>query len=305
MTEYGRECVNERFAQCVRSRSRTNCPISPWRKLPACGRKPDRKLEAYAIYFSNGADVVHRAGTKQRCQGGRRLGFKGAKELNPLFQNELIQVPPTVEHALDKNLLFCQHLGCAVEEGDYFMAHRPEDDKVVESFLDNECKDRPGPLIYANPAARWQSKHWPAEHWAILADRMAEQGMTLLFCGSGGDLKFTQTITSRMQSRPVVAVGRFSLEQTTALLKRCALYIGLDSGPMHMAALCRVPVVALFGPTHPARVGPHGVAHRIVRAEHLFCLECRKRACDHLSCMHDIKPDMVLEAALSLLNRTE
>jgi len=68
-----------------------------------------------------------------------------------------------------------------------------------------------------------------------------------------------------------------------------------------MAALSAIPVVALFGPTHPARVGPYGVEHRIVRAN-LDCLECRKRTCDHLSCMKSISVDMVYDAAISLMD---
>jgi ADP-heptose:LPS heptosyltransferase len=72
---------------------------------------------------------------------------------------------------------------------------------------------------------------------------------------------------------------------------------------MHMAALCNIPVVALFGPTHPARVGPYGVEHRIVRAENLDCLECRKRTCVHLSCMKRISAEMVYDAAISLMSK--
>jgi len=70
-----------------------------------------------------------------------------------------------------------------------------------------------------------------------------------------------------------------------------------------MAALAGVPVVALFGPTHPERVGPYNVVHRVVRAARLICLGCRKRSCAHLSCMEGITVEMVYAAALQLLQR--
>jgi ADP-heptose:LPS heptosyltransferase len=104
-----------------------------------------------------------------------------------------------------------------------------------------------------------------------------------------------------MGQPPLVAAGELDLAGSAALLKRSALYIGLDSGPMHMAALAGVPVVALFGPTHPERVAPYLVEHRIVRDTSLSCLGCRKRACAHLSCMEGISVEMVAAAARQLL----
>ncbi|MCI5223787.1 MAG: glycosyltransferase family 9 protein [Candidatus Electrothrix sp. AR4] len=158
--------------------------------------------------------------------------------------------------------------------------------------------------MYANPAARWQSKFWPVERWAGLADSLHKQGRAMIFGGGSHDVKYIASIGRLMKTKPIIAAGRLSLPQSTALMQCSALYIGLDSGPMHMAALARIPVVALFGPTHPDRVGPYavrGVEHRIVRAENIECLECRKRSCAHLSCMREISLHMVYDAAVSLL----
>jgi lipopolysaccharide heptosyltransferase I len=240
--------------------------------------------------------------------GGLRLGFEDARELNTFFQQQLIAVPATVQHALAKNLLFADHLGFTVSKDDFYMRCGNNDRQTVQLFLDEHSLARETVLIYANPAARWQTKFWPADHWAELADRFADQGMVMLFGGSSDDADFIETICSRMKTEPVTAAGRLTLPESLALIQRSSLYVGLDSGPMHMAALSAVPVVALFGPTHPERVGPHGVAHRIVRCiepdtgQLLACLECRKRSCSHLSCMKGIAPATVLEQALSLLH---
>jgi ADP-heptose:LPS heptosyltransferase len=108
-----------------------------------------------------------------------------------------------------------------------------------------------------------------------------------------------------MKTEPIIAAGQLTLPQSAALIQHASLYIGLDSGPMHIAALARTPVVALFGPTHPNKVGPYNLSgkneHRIIRAEELDCLECRKRNCSHRSCMQQISPEAVYESALSLL----
>ena len=239
--------------------------------------------------------------------GGTRLGFRDARELNTFFQQQLVAVPTTVQHALSKNLLFADQLGFQTSKEDFYMRCRDTDQQAVQLFLDEHSLARETVLIYANPAARWQTKFWPADSWADLADRFAEQGMVMVFGGSSADTAYIATITSQMKSRAVTAAGRFSLPGSLALIQQAALYVGLDSGPMHMAALSGTPVVALFGPTHPERVGPYGVEHRLVRCidqesgQLLACLECRKRSCSHLSCMKGITPSQVFEQALSLL----
>lgn len=232
--------------------------------------------------------------------GGRRLGFRAAKELNPLFQDQLVAVPAEVQHALAKNLLFCQHLGISAADEDFHLCSCEEDRQAAQAVLQGHGAAGKR-IIYANPAARWQTKFWPVEGWAALADRFHEQGMTVIFGGSRQDADYITAIAKLMRSPAVIAAGRLNLAQSAALISQSVLYVGLDSGPMHIAALAGVPVVALFGPTHPERVGPWGVAHRIVRAEGLDCLACRKRSCGHLSCMKGISVSMVSDAAAALL----
>ncbi|CAK8721273.1 Heptosyltransferase-1 [Candidatus Electrothrix laxa] len=237
---------------------------------------------------------------------GQRVGFSQAKELNTFFQNHLIDIPETTEHAQDKNLLFCSYLGIKAVSEDFHLCTGEEDRQTMQQFLQSQDADT-SPLIYANPAARWQSKFWPIEYWATLTDKLQRQGVPVVFGGSPQDMEYITAIARRMKTDPIIAAGRLTLPQSAALIQHASLYIGLDSGPMHIAALARTPVVALFGPTHPNRVGPYSLMsldeneHRIVRAEKLNCLECRKRSCSHLSCMRRISSEMVYEAAISLL----
>ena len=104
-----------------------------------------------------------------------------------------------------------------------------------------------------------------------------------------------------MHGRASVAAGALSLTESAALMRRAAVYAGLDTGPMHMAAMIGTPVVALFGPTHPERVGPYNVAHAIVRAEGLDCLCCRRRSCDHLSCMRGIATETLYRQVMAFV----
>lgn len=235
--------------------------------------------------------------------GGVRIGFADARELNPLFQHHRLRVQPTDVHALDRNLLFCKHLGCPPAREDFFLSSGREADSRVDAFLKDHGVGAADQMVYIQPAARWATKFWLNERWAELADRLLERPETrVVFGGGGGDRQRIEAIVGAMARRPAaVAAGVLDLAQTAALLKRSALYIGLDTGPMHMAAMAGIPVVALFGPTHPERVGPYGVEGFIARAPGLDCLGCRKRQCGDMACMKGISVDMVHEAALRLL----
>ncbi len=235
--------------------------------------------------------------------GGTRIGFADAKELNPLFLHRRIEVPDSVVHAVDKNMLFCDHLRCPPGKSDFQLYSSDRDRSRVAAFLQGHrlCDD--DVLVYVNPAARWRTKFWGAGRWAELADRLiGEAGLRVVFAGSAKDRDYIVGVSERMSRTPIVAAGELSLTETVALLQRSAVYAGLDSGPMHMAAMAGVPVVALFGPTNPERVGPYGVEHRLVRNEGLACLGCRKRHCGVPRCMEGIAVDRVYRAVLSLID---
>jgi ADP-heptose:LPS heptosyltransferase len=233
--------------------------------------------------------------------GGIRLGFAHSREFNILFQHRLVRGAESVVHAVDKNLLFCEAFGCVVRDEDFHIHTSQADTDQAEQFLAASNLGDGTRFVYVNPTARWQSKFWIAKRWSALCDRLREAGLGIVFGGSGGDLNYISSITAQMNHQGLVAAGRLSLTESVALMKRAAVYIGLDTGPMHIAAMAGIPVVALFGPTHPERVGPYRVPHRIVRAEGLPCLCCRKRTCPKPLCMEGISVDVVYARVLELL----
>jgi len=234
--------------------------------------------------------------------GGLRIGFKDARELNTLFQRRLIDVPANAVHAVDKNLLFAAHLDCPVAPEDFYLCSSAPDEERVAAFLSEAGIGPDNRIVYVNPTARWQSKFWLDIRWSELCDRLANAGVRTVFGGSGNDAAYIQNIVRRMASSgAAIAAGRLSLTESVALMKRASAYVGLDTGPMHIAAMAGVPVAALFGPTHPERVGPYGVRNVVVRAEDVPCLCCRKRACDHMSCMRGISVEQVFAAVMGLL----
>jgi lipopolysaccharide heptosyltransferase I len=280
------------FIQAARQTGRT---LSHLRKVFQ-DRSYDLVLDLHASFRSG---LLGRANP-----GGRRVGFAGARELNTLFQDHLISVPPDTIHALEKNLLFCGFLGCSASKEDFFLRGGDAAERRINALLAGSGVTSGDKIVYIHATARWKSKFWFPERWAQLADRLIDKkDVKIIFGGSEGDREYISAIEAKMAKTPIITAGRCSLAESASLLGRCAVYVGLDSGPMHMAAMAGVPVVVLFGPTHPERVGPYGVEHVIVKGGNLRCLACRKRTCNKMTCMDRIPVDMVYDATLRLLKR--
>jgi lipopolysaccharide heptosyltransferase II len=107
----------------------------------------------------------------------------------------------------------------------------------------------------------------------------------------------------------ILACGEFSLAELRALVEHAALYVGGDSGPMHIAATSRVPIVSLYGPTLPVRSEPwrsRTIPAAAVDVEGLACRPCEQRVCvpGDFRCLTGIRPEDVIREATSLLART-
>jgi len=234
--------------------------------------------------------------------GGIRIGFADAKELNSLFQHRTLQPHPNKPHAVDKNLIFADFLHCAPEPQDFRVVTSPEARKTARSFLAEAGVSGISRTVYANPVARWATKLWTTRAWAELADLLIREARAcVVFSGATGDVPYIGSITAMMKERALVAAGKLSLAEAVALLEAASVYVGVDSGPMHVAAFTGTPAVALFGPTDPAKVGPYGPGHRVLRVESLECLGCRKRACPDRRCMEGISPERVFRETVDLM----
>jgi lipopolysaccharide heptosyltransferase II len=161
-----------------------------------------------------------------------------------------------------------------------------------------------------NPFRRWPSEHF-AELVSALADAAA--GHRIIVTSGPSEHQAAERVVTDARARlapdvrgRVLSCGEFSLAELRALLDRAALYIGGDSGPLHIAATTAVPIVGLYGPTLPARSAPWRSADHItvsVDAGDLPCRPCDQRVCapGDFRCLTSIRPQQVLEAAIKCL----
>lgn len=152
------------------------------------------------------------------------------------------------------------------------------------------------------------AKHWPNQHSAQLALRLAEDGHRVLILCGPKEVDVAREIEDRAR-HPLVrsmADQDLSLEASKACLRRSRLLVTTDSGPRHIAAAFDIPTVVLFGPIDPAWSFNYA-SHAIEMFDQLDCAPCGKRACPlgHHRCMNDLTPSRVYGAVSQLLGESE
>jgi len=166
-------------------------------------------------------------------------------------------------------------------------------------------------LIVVHVSAGNPFRRWPSDHFAALVGGLAACGARRRILLTSGPSEQDAAARVMADARAnataaaaerIVACGDFSLDELRALLDRAALYIGGDSGPLHVAATTRVPIVGLYGPTLPARSAPWrdpALVTRSIGAGALPCRPCDQRVCapGDFRCLAWIRPEQVLAAA--------
>jgi len=158
-------------------------------------------------------------------------------------------------------------------------------------------------VAIAAGAAYGSAKCWAPERFAAVASRLQkERNADVLLFGAAGEVGVCGAIAAAMERKPIDLSGHTSVRELPALFSQCQLFLGNDSGAMHIAAAVGLPVVAIFGPTDPFGTAP--VTPRVsVVQEKPYCSPCFLRHCptDH-RCMRDVTPAMAnaaIEARLA------
>jgi heptosyltransferase-1 len=129
-------------------------------------------------------------------------------------------------------------------------------------------------FVIMNPGAGWGAKRWPEQRYGEVARELAKDGIKILVNYGPGERALARAVEEA--SGGVAKAIACSLTQLIALTRRAALFIGGDTGPMHLAAALGVPVVALFGPTNPARNGPFSAKSIVLRSSSSITSHARR-----------------------------
>jgi heptosyltransferase I len=230
-----------------------------------------------------------------RLSGAARvIGFDRAalrEGAAALFYTERIEVGEG-RHVVYKNLRLATSVGVPPDALEFPLAH-------VESPLLGEIQRRiGGPFALLNCGAAWPNKRWPPHHFGRTAAWLRDRhGMASLVLWGPGESAAAESVVAASDGAATLAPPT-GLGDLVALSRAASLMVSGDTGPTHIAAAVGTPVVALFGPTDPARNGPWDTDDRVVsRYEQCGChYERRCRRADREWCLGTITVDEVTAA---------
>ena len=225
---------------------------------------------------------------------GRRYGFAHPREsIAAAFYSHKVNAGKA--HVIEQNL----ELVCTLT-GEELPAVRPQfrEDRDAQTQCDRDHPwSREEPFILLVPGAGWGAKQWPTENYGALAAELARRGMRVMVNTAPSE----QALATAMDAAAGFELPKFqgSASELVELTRRARLLIGGDTGPVHMANLMGVPVIAIFGPTDPARNGPFFHPSAILRSSASRTSYSHSRTED--SGIRSITVDEVLATANRLL----
>ena len=256
-------------------------------------RKYDISIDLQGLFKSMA--VVLTANAK------KKIGYVDMREGSNLI-SKAIKGPHFNGHIVDRYLDTVKYLGCDTDNIIFPLKNTVEEiDYVNNLLMDNKINDNTPFIVFA-VGTNWVNKCWSTKNFAILSDLLSEHSIKTVLIGFGkNDEQKALEITRQNTSNNIVnLVGKTSLMQTAALIKKAKAVVGGDTGNLHLAAALNIPAIMLMGPTDPNRNGPYKQIHNVILAGH-DCDGCWKRTCrKNIDCLSTITPNLVLKKILKI-----
>jgi lipopolysaccharide heptosyltransferase I len=212
-----------------------------------------------------------------------RLGFKEAREGSNIFYTHKLRGGREI-HAIERYLRVAAFLGCNTND-----LHFPFPPLLLNPSI---AKALPKDYVVIAPSAGKEANRWPTERFGELASRLPLKSVVV---SSRADTLLALQVAERSRGKAISLGGKTNLRELIAVIKGARFFVSNDTGPMHIAAGCNVPVFAIFGPANPVRTGPYGNIHTIIR-EDLSCSPCyRKKKCKDWVCIEAITVERVYQ----------
>ncbi len=232
-----------------------------------------------------------------------RVTHDHAGRLSRLLMNRLVDSDRYARHIVDHQLAALGALGLSGFERNLRLYVPESVRRAVDHRVGRIPLDEARPWVAVHPGARGDLRRWRSERFAALIQRIQQKtDAVVLLLGGPGEEAVVEEVQAGVQ-RPVdLCACDLSLLETGELLRRCALFIGNDSAPGHLAAAVGCPTLSLFGPTFPHMWRPLSSRGEVIFKD-VSCCGCRQESCIRpgSSCMDLIEVDEVWNAVLRLL----
>ena len=274
-------------------RSHGDYDIASFRKTVDILRRGRFDL-AYIFHNSIGSALM-------ACMGRvrNRIGYR--YECRDLLLTTRLRLPHKRQHLIETKADILRQVGIEVND-------LSEEIHIDKQAAKRWIRDKLGPnlgrnrpVIGVSIGATKAYKHWSAEGLNEFINRFPVNTADFVFLGAPSERVLYEGVYS-YNNTVVDLVGQTTIEELTWVLDRADLFVGPDSGPMHLAIARKTPVVALFGPTDPAKCGPYKYEQSVVVRSERLCRRCDKSYGKNIrQCLHTIDSEETYCAAVGLL----
>jgi lipopolysaccharide heptosyltransferase II len=233
-----------------------------------------------------------------------KVGYK-TKYKNFIYDKKLPRSFPTGPiHSVESHLNLVRALGVNISASPPLcvpQTQKAEEEKVKKFIQENKLEGKKSVILHISAGNEF--RNWGVENlveFTNLLSRLPE--IKIILIGAEEDQKAEEEIIERSAASLLSLVGRLNLRELRELISRSSLFVGPDSGPMHVAASTSTPIVAYFGPTLPAHFAPWQADASIIEKD-FDCRPCKQRQCiyDDFRCLRTIRPEEVYEACLQFI----
>ena len=238
----------------------------------------------------------------------RKVGFRSFPWDFSLDMKEKVEGHPSWYN----NFKLLRGLDIEVKKRDYVgLMHLPPEDGSTE-LARAKLLGTQGRYVVISPGTslRRRIKAWGEEKFRdLIISLKGKKNLSPVLVGGKEDREGNDQIIELIKQNnkrigPIINLaGEVSLKNLCYLLKNATLFVGVDSGIMHLASAFGIPVVGIFGPTDPFYVGPQNTKSIVVRGEGLKCVPCYLKGCEERTCMKKLGVEKVLEACEQVLNQ--
>jgi len=257
----------------------------------------NQKYDLIIDLFCNPRTAIIVFNSEAKYKVGYRFGWRS------LAYNIKIKPRGSKVHNIEFNLDSIRALGLEViADKPKFYINAVHEEFAEKFFEDNGLVGRR--VIGINPSGTWPTKVWPAEKFAELGKRLGEDSKILVFWGYGKEKEEAMRIKESIGESALI-IPEVNLKYMGALLKKCALFVTNDTGPMHVAWILGVNTAAIFGPTNSHLQGPLSKNSIVLKNEALKCLGCnltKLSECPHShACMNELSVDDVYDKVMEFM----
>lgn len=236
----------------------------------------------------------------------KKTAGRDTEKRGSFFDLKIPETQTGEKYESEYDLELVEALGVEVNDKEIDFKVSANDSADIEQQLLKRNIPKNSLIIGIHPGGM-PTRRWPIENFCQLIVMLSKQiDCYFMITGGYNEINLAQRLEKTLPNKVISFADKLNIQQTAALIAKCNIFISNDTGPMHIAAILKMPLIALFGPGDIKRFDPRVIfKSAIVFYNKQECAPCEQVTCGKMICMQSIKTDDVAKAVIDLLKRTK